>query len=43
MSILEEVGLANGLHRYIWYKETKEDKNLKGYIIKQKLIKYGTP
>lgn len=35
---MEKADLVNGLHRYLWYKETKGDNNLKGHIIREKSV-----
>lgn len=39
ISVTEGANLANGLHRYLRYKPTKDEKNLKAHITRQSLIK----
>lgn len=39
MSALKEPGLTNGLHRNLFYRDTRGGKKLKEYIIRQKLIR----
>lgn len=38
-TVLEGIDLANGLHTYLCHRDLQENKNLKGHIMRQSLIK----